>query len=55
MEIFDHFWIDLSSASEDNVDNIMAERAEGKDAKNAKKIHVKNLRIGSYDQTNFSR
>jgi hypothetical protein len=47
MEIFEHFWIDLSSASEDNVEIIMAERAEVKDAKNDKKIHVKNFGIGS--------
>ena len=48
MEIFEHFWIDLSSVSEDNVGNIMAERTEDKDAKNNEKIDVKNCGIGSF-------
>jgi hypothetical protein len=47
MGIFEHFWIDLFSASEGKVGSILAERAEDKDAKNDKKICIKNFGIGS--------
>jgi hypothetical protein len=49
MGIFEHFWIDLFSASEGKVGSILAERAEDKDAKNDKKICIKNFGIGSTD------
>jgi hypothetical protein len=52
MGIFEHFWIDLFSASEGKVGSILAERAEDKDAK---KICIKNFGIGSCSEITYAK
>lgn len=47
MKIFDHFWIDLTSANEDNGEKPWLSELNVKDAKKDKKIHIKNRRMGS--------
>ena len=53
MKIFDHFWIDLTSANEDNGEKPWLSELNVKDAKKDKKIHIKNQRIGSCIQNLF--